>query len=146
VGPDAVKAGPVGGALSPVPPVNQKRLRASAFEDLNFILLNILETRPALAMQLAPALEEEGRTLDGVIVHVPSGDWLSLYFDRKTHLLARIRSAGDQGDDVVADLEDYREVNGYKFSFRQRSPGVASSEAVVKELKVNPGLPASLFQ
>jgi zinc protease len=150
VGPKGVKAGALGGALAPVPPVNERRMRGAVFEDTLLLLPHVLEAKPPLLARLAPPREVDGRKLEGAFVRMPSGEWTALYFDAVTHLLVRIEGEDEIGDPRVELLADYREVAGFKFPFRQISPASASgapgSEAEVKEIKVNPGLPSALFE
>ncbi len=146
VGPGGIKGGRVGAPLQPVPPDAEKRLRAAAFEDANFIVLNILDANPPIPMQVLPPIEERGSTFQVVRLRLPSGDWTRLYFDARTKLLASIRSTGEDGVEQMEVLEDYRDVGGLKFAFRQMSEGSTTTSATVKELKVNPPLDAALFE
>jgi hypothetical protein len=150
IGPQGVKGGPAGTPLAPIPPGNARRLRAVAFEDVNFLLLNVLDAKPPLAVQPAPPLESDGGALDGVVVRLPHGEWTTLYFDRQTHLLRRIVSRAEGGAQKTELIDDYRTVGELKFSYRQSAPatsaGGASSTVTVSEIKVDGGLPGSLFR
>ncbi len=146
VGPKAIRGSTGNQPLGPLPPVNQARLKEAMFEDINFILLNILDARPPIGLQPVPAVREKGRVLEGVLLKVPSGEWLTLYFDTATHLLARMKSPGEGGDDLINEIDDYRDVGGIKISHHQSSPGDKASEAIVTEVKVNQGLAPALFE
>jgi hypothetical protein len=146
VTPTAVKGGAAGQRLRAAPPIAERRLRAAMFEDPNFFVQNVLDASPVIPVQLAPPLEDAGRAFDGVVFQTPAGEWTTLYFDGDTHLLARIKSAGEGGVDQVELLEDYREVGGIKFAHQQTSTGQSGSRAHVTEIKVNAGLDPSLFE
>jgi zinc protease len=146
VTPRAVKAGAAGKPLQAVPAGNEKELRSAAFEDTMFLLLNLLDAKPERPLQPVPSIEDGGRTLDGVAVQLPSGDSNTLYFDRASHLLVRIKTPGEGGADQIEEIGDYREVGGgLKLPFRLRSLGAFSSEATVTQVKVDAGLAAKLF-
>jgi hypothetical protein len=118
-------------------------MRNAAFEGVMFLVLNLLEAKPP--MLPVPPLETGGRTLDGVAVQLPSGESNTLYFDRASHLLVRIKTPGEGGVDQIEELGDYRDVGGIKLPFRMVSNGAFTSEATVTQVKVDAGLAAKLF-
>lgn len=143
--PDRVLALDDQGKPAPLPEDNAARLRAAVFEDVTFLLLNLLDAKPALPMQPTEPLRDGGLELPGLLVRVPSGQWLRLYFDPKTNLLARIRTA--EGDMNEQRLGDWRAVNGgpLKLPFLQSSAGDGASVAKVIDVQVNPTFAPDLF-
>ncbi len=146
VTPQGVKGGPAGQPLQPVPALNEARLQAAVFEDIHFVLLNVLDAKPPLPLQLAPSVEVAGHTLEGVLVRLPTGEWTTLYFDSRSHLLLRVKSPGDGGEDNISEIGDYRDVGGVLFSFKQLTPGTNQSSATVSEIKIDQTLAPGLFE
>ena len=79
-------------------------------------------------------------------MRVPSGAWLSLYFDPETSLLSRIRAPDVAGGQTEQRLSDWREINGLKFPFKQVSMSVNASEATVVDVQINPAFQEKLFE
>ena len=134
------------GVLVALPAENVERLRAATFEDVLFILVNILDAKPSVKLAPKEPWIEKGVSYPGVEVQVPSGSWISLYFDPQTNLLSRIRSPDVAGGESEQRLLDWRDVGGLKFPFKQLSLGANTSEATLTDVQINPTLQAKLFE
>lgn len=115
-------------------------LRRLQFLDNNFVLLNVLDAKPEGIRLAPPANGMEGITFKG-----PGGDPVTLYFDAKTHLLARTTFKGLQ-QDKTEDYSDYKPTAGVKFARKIVTSGEETSEETVRELQVNAGVDAKLFE
>lgn len=134
------------GALVALPAENVSRLRAATFEDVVFILLNILDAKPPVPVAPKQPWVEKGVSYPGIEVQVPAGAWISLYFDPNTNLLSRVRSPDVAGGESEQRLLDWRDVGGLKFPFKQLSFGPNTSEATITDVQINPVLPPTLFE
>jgi len=143
---ESVRGTDASGKMGSLPAQNIASLRSAAFEDVIFVLLNTLDFKPALPMAVKAPWIENGVSYPGIEVRVPSGLWLSLYFDPETSLLSRIRAPDVAGGESEQRLSDWREINGLKFPFKQLSLGVNTSEATVVDVRINPVLDPKLFE
>lgn len=132
--------------LAALPEENVARLRAAVFEDVTFLLLNVLDEKPPLPMRLIEPLTEGDKRYPGLLLKVPSGQWLKLHFDPDTHLLARILAPDGSGGESEQRLSDWREVQGLRLPFKQISVGVNASGAELEQVEVNPPVDPSLFR
>ncbi len=134
-------------------PAKDPRLREQAraiFSDPTFVLLNLVDAQPPIALVPIVSVNEGGRTLEGLSFKPPGsgggGDQVTLYFDAKTKLIARVKMP-TRGGDLVIDLLDYKPVAGIQFPYRRTSnANSGSGEEKVTDVKVNAGVDAGLFK
>jgi zinc protease len=95
-------------------------------------------------LTLAPA--EADAPLAGVVVSGPELTPVTLFINRDTGLIERMRYASPAGV-VTEEFSDYRDVDGIQVAFHAvvRRPGAPVMERDVKKLHFNVPLPAGLF-
>ncbi len=102
-----------------VPPAELAGAKFEIWREPELILLKAADAKARIAA--LPDADVDGKAQSVVKLMSPfPGLDLTLYIDKKTHLLTRM-TYSDHGAQVVDDFADYRDVNGIKVAFKRTS-------------------------
>ncbi|RMH45068.1 MAG: hypothetical protein D6689_00830 [Deltaproteobacteria bacterium] len=135
--------GPGGGQVKELEAGALAEAKKQMWRDAEFILLRAKEDGAVVR----PLGEQtvDGKTYDAVQLTGKNGHTVKLFFDRKTHLLARM-TYQEGGEEAVEAFSDYKKVAGIQIAHTRHSESPQGSfDTQLSSVKINEKIPDSAF-